>query len=159
MDISTLPNAEFHPISGLFPNIVNNEIAAQQRAVDARNVQGQADFDFLVKEWLSAATLVRNADAAATLPAKPISPKSWTLALQDGNVNSQAGKWMVQVQDGPGYGTCPDLPKPVKTSPSNATGLVVAGTPVQPTIDQKLDSIAVSLLDIQKMLKQAMGGQ
>ena len=154
VDVSTLPESSFHAFSALFPNIVDNEIAGQQRVVDGLNLKGKAAFNDEIAKWLSAAALVRNADPKATLPAKPISPNSWVVVVQDGKIGVQPGKWVVQVQSGPVYGVCPDLP-PLVPTPTDFSGR--ASLPSQPTQDQKLDSIAATVQNIEKMLKEALG--
>lgn len=134
IDVFKLPDARFFVLNTLFPNIAANEFASRTKDVAARNAQGASAFDFACRTWLSNASLARA--AGHELPAKPISPPSRTIVQQE----ADGGTWIAET-DGPVYGVCPDLPEPVKADP-NVTGLVLKGTPVQPTQDQKLDSIA-----------------
>ena len=143
-DLSTQPGVNFIPASGLFPNIVNNEIAAEQRALDNLNASGLSAFNYSCTQWLSSATLARNANEP--LPTKPQSPVSWVLLTQQGVQNGQPGTFILQSQTGPVYGVCPDLP-PLAGTPSGVSGIVPTGTPTQPTQDQKIDSIAATVLN------------
>src|SRR4051812_41194161 len=110
VDITTLPDYRFVASSGLFPNIVNNEIQAEQNAVTSLNNAGAAAFQSECAKWLSSATLVRNADHGATLPPKPVSPLAWVVLTQDSPAGAQPGKYIARAQTGAVYGVCQDLP-------------------------------------------------
>lgn len=148
-DVSTLPNAEFHPFNGTFPNMVTLIVAGQQHILDALNVTGNNAFHEECAKWLSAATLARN--AGSPLPPKPLSPASWVLLVQDGTKDSQSGKWIAQAQAGPIYGVCPDLPAAIPSNPSTGSGY--SGPQQQYSQDQKLDSISLAVADNSAILR------
>ena len=140
VEVKDLPDAKFYPTFAMFPHIADNTFAAEQRAVVATNLAGKNQFDNLCLQWLSDASIARN--AGAVIPPKPVSALSRVIVRQE----VDGGTWIAQT-DGPAFGVCPDLPAPIATTPGHMTGAVPAGTPDQPTQDQKLDSIAVGLID------------
>ncbi len=146
---STLPDYRFVAESGLFPGIPDREIANEQVQVNGLNATESGLFQRACNQWLSDATLARN--AKQPLPTKPISPASWVVVTADGMQNGATGKYIARSQVGPVYGVCPDLP-PIG---SGSSGTIVTG-PVQiVTQDQKLDSIMAALTDLSDRLKKA----
>lgn len=148
-DVSKLPGAHFAPLMGMWPQMVDQAFSFEQQSAALANSTAQGRFNFLCTQWTSDATLARN--AGLPLPPKPISPPSKIAMRQD----VSGGTWIAQA-DGPVFGVCPDLPA-LNGTPGGVTGIVPSGTTAQPTQDEKLNSLGVSVSQALSLLGNVSG--
>ena len=153
VDVSKLPGAAFWQANGMWPNIPINEFNAETNIANAQNARDLAAFNVACNSYMQEGIAARNNNTA--IPAKPIAKASILVVKQAAADGS--GLWIAQT-DGPVLGVCPDLPPLVVSAPSTgmfSQAAVTASTAL--TVDQKLDSMAVTLNYIKARLDAAMG--
>jgi hypothetical protein len=157
LDVTKVPGAVLVPFYSMFAALsdgkgIENQSTYMANEVAQTNATSINAFNFNVKNWTNDALAARDV-LHTSIPVQPPVPLLKVFLRQD--LPNSGGSWLAEV-DGAPVGVYPPLPAPVAASLPAVTGMVVAGTEVQLSQDQKLDGIWADVKALKAALK-AMG--